>query len=336
MANGSFGVEIHPYHDVPTLMREIALAEELGYEQVWVGDSQLIWREMYVLLGAAAQATSRILLGTGVTNPVTRVPAVTASAAATLQELSGGRLTLGMGSGFTSVNTMGRRPATLARLERTVDEVRALCQGRTVPPAPGGMRLVFSAPERCPPIAVAASGPKMLRLAGRVADGVILARVALEGDMLARMLRCVHDGRQEGGRGAEPFRTFLSVSASVAGDAPKALAAVRPHVAQSILKPFWGLSPAAAAARERMAPRYDNYQHLHPDAAHADAVPDEVVPEYAMAGTPAQCMAKARRLFEGGIDQITIRPYPVDGQPRAAMIRAFAEQVMHPMMRGGG
>ena len=109
-ATCSFGVEIHPYYDVPTLMHEITLAEELGYDQVWIGDSQLIWREMYVLLGAAAQATSGILLGSGVTNPMTRVSAVTASAAATLQELSGGRLTLGIGNGFTSVNTMGRRP----------------------------------------------------------------------------------------------------------------------------------------------------------------------------------------------------------------------------------
>ena len=128
-ATCSFGVEIHPYYDVPTLMHEITLAEELGYDQVWIGDSQLIWREMYVLLGAAAQATSGILLGSGVTNPMTRVSAVTASAAATLQELSGGRLTLGIGNGFTSVNTMGRRPATLARLEQTVDEIRALCGG---------------------------------------------------------------------------------------------------------------------------------------------------------------------------------------------------------------
>ena len=334
MAKVSFGVEIHPYYDVPELMREITLAEELGYDQVWVGDSQLIWREMYVILGAAAQATSRILLGSGVTNPVTRVSAVTASAAATLQELSGGRLTLGIGSGFTSVNTMGRRPATRARLESSVDEIRALCRGARVPAGSEEMRLMFAAPEKCPPIAVAASGPKMLRLAGRIGDGVILARVAMEGDMLARMLECVNDGRREGGREGEPFRRFLSVSAAVDEDGSKAVSVVRPHVARSILKPFWGLSPAAAAAAERMTGRYDNYQHLNPNAAHADAVPDDVVPEFALAGTPARCIETAQRMFDNGINQITIRPYAVDGRPRASMIRAFAEQVMQPMLRG--
>ena len=334
MSKVSFGVEIHPYYDVPSLMHEVTLAEELGYDQVWFGDSQLIWREMYVLMGAAAQATSRVLLGTGVTNPITRVSAVTASAAATLQELSGGRLTLGIGNGFTSVNTMGRKPATRAQLEACVDEIRALCRGDRVPMESGDMRLMFGAPEKCPPIAVAASGPKMLRLAGGIGDGVVLARVAMEGDMLARMLECVHRGRREAGRDAQPFRRFLSVSAAVDVDGSKAVSVVRPHVARAILKPFWGLSPAAAAAAERMTGRYDNYQHLNPNAAHADSVPDEVVPEFALAGTPSRCIEKAARMFDSGIDQITIRPYAVDGRPRASMIRAFAEQVMHPMLGG--
>ena len=94
-----------------------------------------------------------------------------------------------------------------------------------------------------------------------------------------------------------------------------------------------GIGTKALVAQ--MTGRYDNYQHLNPNAAHADAVPDEVVPEFALAGTPARCIDTARRMFDSGIDQITIRPYAVDGLPRASMIRAFAEQVMQPMLRGG-
>src|SRR5439155_4812476 len=67
------------------------LAEDLGFSCAWIGDSQMIWREAYVILGAAALATSRITLATGVTNPVTRDPAVVAAAMETLHELSGGR-----------------------------------------------------------------------------------------------------------------------------------------------------------------------------------------------------------------------------------------------------
>src|SRR5690242_7570398 len=67
-----FGLEIHQYLDASTCLEEAVAAERLGYDAVWFGDSQMIWREAYVLLGAAAAQTSRIDLGIGVTNPYTR------------------------------------------------------------------------------------------------------------------------------------------------------------------------------------------------------------------------------------------------------------------------
>src|SRR5919199_5132472 len=94
-----FGVELHEYVDAATVLREARQAEALGYASVWLGDSQLIWRELYVLLGAVAATTARVALGTGVTNPITRHPAVTAGALMTLQELSRGRAILGIGLG---------------------------------------------------------------------------------------------------------------------------------------------------------------------------------------------------------------------------------------------
>ena len=123
MSRGPFGLEVHPYYDSKTILDEIKLAEAMGYDDVWIGDSQLIWRELYVLMGAAAQTTSKVFLGSGVTNPITRLPAVTASAAVTLQELSGGRMMLGIGSGFSSVNTMGMKPATLKELEEFARDI---------------------------------------------------------------------------------------------------------------------------------------------------------------------------------------------------------------------
>ena len=74
---------------------------------------------------------------------------------------------------------------------------------------------------------------------------------------------------------------------------------------------------------------------LNPEASHADVVPDEVVPEYAIAGTPTECVDQVLELFEMPIDQITIRPYAVDGAPRSTMIECFAEQVVEPLGRGG-
>src|SRR5262245_32159669 len=126
MTRPSFGIELYGYLDAATLLEEIQLAERLGFESVWLGDSQLIWRDLYVMLGAAAATTSRVALATGVTNPVTRHATVTAGAVVSLQELSGGRMILGAGVGFTSLGMLGRRPVTRAELHRFVQEVVAL------------------------------------------------------------------------------------------------------------------------------------------------------------------------------------------------------------------
>ena len=111
MSRRCFGVELYEYLDARTVLEEVQLAEELGYDSVWLGDSQLIWRELYVLLGAAATTTARVALGVGV-EPVTRHLAVTASAIATMQELSRGRAILGVGVGDSAVHTAGLAPVT--------------------------------------------------------------------------------------------------------------------------------------------------------------------------------------------------------------------------------
>ncbi len=331
MGRYSFGVEIHPYYDAQTLMSEIELAEQLGYDHVWLGDSQLIWRELYVLLGAAAQATTRVLLGTGVTNPITRLPAVTASAVVTLQELSGGRVILGVGTGDSSVRTMGMKPSTVAELEQFVAQVRALCRGETVREPTGEMRLTFGSEDMCPRVVVGATGPKMLNLAGRIADGVILGGGANREAVVKKMLQCVTEGRRRSTRSGDPFEVFASLPACVDSDRTKALSAVRPHVARSLLTPQWGLSARAAAVRDQIRPMYDYYEHMNPTAQHAELIPDEVVPEFALAGTPSECIEQASQLFEWGTDQITIRPYAAQGTPRIAAIQSFAEYVMKPL-----
>src|SRR3954463_14462228 len=97
MSKVAFGVELFQYLDASTLVEEIKLAERLGFETVWLGDSQLLWRELYVRRGARAGNPSRIVLAGGVTTPRPRHPAVTASALMTLQELSSNRALLGIG-----------------------------------------------------------------------------------------------------------------------------------------------------------------------------------------------------------------------------------------------
>ena len=333
MSRHCFGVELYEYLETRTVVEEARLAEELGYDSVWLGDSQLIWRELYVLLGALAVTTARVALGVGVTNPVTRHPAVTASAIVTAQELSRGRAILGVGVGDSAVHTVGLAPATRADLTRFVETVRSLSRGEPVQGSAGAMRLAFGSERACPPIVVGASGPKMLWLAGHVGDGVIVTRQARADERLQAMLACVREGQAASARPDRPFVVCLSAAAAVHDDRRKAIAAVRPHAARSLLTPLWSLSETAQRATELVKASYDYNEHMNPGAAHALAIPDEVVAQYVIAGRPDECIAQVESLFAAGVDEITVRLYPMAGQSRLASMEAFAREVMEPLRK---
>ena len=325
-----FGVELHEYYDARTILAEIDLAERLGYDAVWLGDSQTIWREMYVLLGAAAVATSRVILGTGVTNPVTRLPIVTASAITTLQELCGGRAVLGVGTGDSSVRTLGMKPARLAVLEEFVSQMRDLCSGRPAVTPTGEVRLTFGSPQKCPPIIVAANGPKSLQLAGRIGDGVIFF-TGRSRSVFQEALDYVRAGLKERRLPRENFQIIFGKPVAIHPDRKKALAAVRPHVARTLLTYPWDMSEAAKTAEKKLEATYNYYEHMSPSALHAEVIPDEVVAEFAIAGTPAECQEQVVELFDQGIDQLHIRPYGVNGAPRSATIETFAKEIIEPL-----
>src|SRR5574341_2693609 len=126
MGSLDFGVGLFPTEPLPKMIQLAKLSEELGFSHVWIGDSHLIWREAYVNMAAAALNTSKVKLGTGVTNPLTRHPSVVASAYATLEELRPRRFIVGIGLGDSSVETMGMRPAQLEYFEKTIGQMREL------------------------------------------------------------------------------------------------------------------------------------------------------------------------------------------------------------------
>ena len=323
-----FGVELHQYLDAGTVLEESRAVERLGYDALWLGDSQLIWRELWVLMGAAAAATSRVTLGVGVTNPITRHAAVTASAVMTLQELSDGRAILGVGLGHTSVATMGLPRATRKQLAAYVTSVRALCRGEEIPTDHGPLRLAFGNRATAPPMVIGGSGPKMLQLAGQIGDGAILSGQLGQPEVRREALDRLAGSLRERPHPPETFPIHAGVAACVSTDRQAALDAVRPHVAQGLQSPSARLVGAAKAARQALATSYNVHDHMHPGARHAAVVPDDVIPEFAIAGTPEDCVRQCPAMFDAGIDEITIRPYALPGRSRLAMIEDFAHQVM--------
>jgi 5,10-methylenetetrahydromethanopterin reductase len=297
----------------PGLLECIDLAEAAGLGGIWVGDSPVLWRELYVVLGAAAERTGRVRLGPAVTNPVSRHVAVTASALMTLQELSGGRAALGLGLGASALRTVGARPARLAELERTVAEVRALWAG-----GEGGLGYVGGQPPV--PILLGASGPRMLELSGRIGDGC-LAVVGLH----PRQLEAAR-GRLAAGGPAEGFEVVWWVPIAAGANPAQAREDVKPYVARSLRHPLPAqLTELEQEAAERIRASYEYDRHLAP-GAHAELVPDEIVADWAVAGTPPECRAQLRRLDLRAGERIGL--VPMGGEPKPVQVRRLVEEVL--------
>lgn len=319
-----FGVGLFPTEPLPAMVHLAKVSESLGFSHLWVGDSHLIWREAYVTLAAAALGTSRVILGTGVTNVLTRDPSVVASAFATLQEAFPGRLVLGVGLGDSAVETMGRKPARLADFELALRRIRALMAGRDVETATGTLRLKHGVHDRIP-VYIAASGPKMLELAGRIADGVIIL-VGVDPAGVHQALEKIRVGARAAARKLEDLDLVLWVPCAVAER--DARQAVKAHVARALAHPLpFPLRPEEQRVLEEIRRAYNYYQHMEHRASQAAVVPDWLVDKFALAGTVAEVRAGVDRLRDSGLKQIAIVPYGVGGGDREATLRAFAAAV---------
>ncbi len=164
---------------VPRLVELAQEAERLGFSKCWIFDEGLEGRDVFVTLGAIAQNTKTLQIGTGITNPYTRHPAQTANAIATVDEISGGRAFLGLGAGGTLVlEPMGlTRSKPLTALREILETIRPLFRGEKVNYQGNFIRLNeahihFARPDL--PIWIASRGEKILTLAGKAADGVTL------------------------------------------------------------------------------------------------------------------------------------------------------------------
>jgi 5,10-methylenetetrahydromethanopterin reductase len=319
-----FGVGLFPVGPSDETVRWARVADELGYDSVWVGDSHLIWRELYVLLGAMAVTTSKVKLGPCVTNPFTRHLTVTAAAIATLHDLSGGRARLGLGAGDSALKNLGKKSATLRSLENSMETLRRLFRGEKFNMDEYPVQLAGVSQTEIP-IYLAAGSPKMQELAGRVAEGVVLGYWP---DM-AKGLARVREGEARGMRDRGQVETVLWTPCSVSNDSHEAFEAVKPQVARRLLSAAsrGALSQEELALTEPLRRAYDFRHHMGEE--HSSLVPDQLVDRYAIAGTPKQARAKVEAIFAvEGIHEIAIIPW---GRDREEIIRIFANDVIRPL-----
>lgn len=305
----TFGLSLGVSHREPIshAVEVLQEADRRGIDCAWLLDSQLIMKDVHVVLALAAAGTGRLRLGTGVTNPLTRHLTVTAGAACALQEVSGGRFLLGLGAGDSAVFPLGLRPASVKTCEETLATLRTLLRGEDVSQGGHLFRLKTARPV---PLFFAASQPKMLRLAGRAADGVIILGVAVP-EVVERQIEHVREGALEAGRGPGDVFLDLWLTLSVTESGSGALEDVRSWASTKArwLDTWESLPPALRPFKEEMARAaadYDFGEHLAVKAAHKQAVSDEFAATLAIAGTPEEGASRLREFLRLGVDRITV------------------------------
>lgn len=320
------GLSLYPSRPVQETRRLACLAEELGYSHLWFGDSQNIWREAYTSMAASAVDTSRITIGTAVTNGVTRHRSVVASSWSTLHELAGGRVAAGFGVGDSALHTMGATPMKVAELEHLVGDLRTLWQGREVraPGGESGYRLAYLPEPVEVPVYIAASGPRLLELAGRVADGVILL-VGTDSDAVSSALAVLGEAAAEAGRSLSDIDIVLWAPTAIDDDPDRARDRVRAHVSRTVLRPIRvDLSERELAAIEAIRKHYDYYDHMVPGSDHSRLVIDELVDRFALAGSRAEVGDRLKHLEGLGVTQVGIIPFGESNDSIDQVIRDFS------------
>jgi probable F420-dependent oxidoreductase len=303
-----FGFTIKPDHSVERTIALARQAEAAGFGHGWLFDSHVLWRDPYPLLTLIARETTTLRLGTCVTNPATREPSVTASSLAVLQEISGGRVDLGIGRGDSAIRVLGKPPTTMALLEEAVHVIRALAEGRPIEYEGATLQLTWSTGHRLP-VWIAGYGPVALKMTGRIADGAML-QIA-DPDLVRWFVSQVHDSARDAGRDPRAVKIMAAAPAHV-GDLADARDRIRwfpalvgNHVVDLVNK-YQGELPEALTHYIRGREGYDYLHHAEVGSSNAAFVTDDIVDRFGLVGGVEAHVAKLRVLADAGVDQFNL------------------------------
>jgi probable F420-dependent oxidoreductase len=305
-----FGITIKPDITIDRIVSLTGQAESSGFTYGWIFDSHVIWMEPFPLLTLMAAGTKKMRLGPCVTNPAVRDVTVASSLFATLNVASHGRMVMGIGRGDSSRRVLGKKPTTLENLEEFVKTFRELNAGRSIDHE--GVSTKFPwAQAGVPPVWVAGYGPKALRTAGRIGDGVILQFA--DPDLISWCLGFVREGAKEAGR--DPAKIEVMAAAPVwASDDLKIArdrvrwfpALVSNHVLDLISKYKPEDLPPSLTSFVQNRGKYDYLHHCEVGSDNADFVSDEVIDRFCLVGPIEQHRKKLDALRNVGVTQFNI------------------------------
>jgi 5,10-methylenetetrahydromethanopterin reductase len=309
--------------------------EDLGYDDLWFGDERF-YRDVYVCLAHVAHATRHLGLGVAVTNPYSRHPALTAVAAATLDELSGGRLKLGIGAGGSNHGPLGIRAEKPRTAIREMSELmRGLWRGQEVDyhgkvVGLNAGRLDFTPARAAIPLYIAARGPQTLKLAGEIADGAIIGALSSPAGV-RYALDQVAQGAALARRRPDAVDTVAWLYTCIADDPEAARQAVGRLVvntlqnSRDILEQIGVRLPTELAA---LFARTGWSQALPVVAEAARLLPAEIIDQFSLTGTVAQVARKLEGILDAGVREVAILPFAASGSDKLEVVRRFRAEVL--------
>lgn len=304
-----FGITIKPDMSVERILALVRQAESSGFHYGWIFDSHVLWLEPYPILTLMAANTRKMLLGTCVTNPAVRDLTVTASLFSTLNLISGGRMQLGIGRGDSSRRVLGKKPVGAGDLERAINTLRALTSGEETDYDGQLARIAWA--KGAPPVWVAGYGPKVLELAGRVGDGVILQFA--DPALIRWCLGFVKQGAEAAGRDWRSIEVMSAAPVWISDDLEVARKHVRwfpalvsNHVVDLISRYRAEELPPALTAFVRNRGGYDYHEHCEVDSSNSKFVSDEVVDRFCLVGSAEAHREKLDQLARVGVTQFNI------------------------------
>jgi 5,10-methylenetetrahydromethanopterin reductase len=340
------GLEVWTFlNPIPRGFREQAVkAEAAGWDGLVVGEAPTMTGDPYVQLTLAAVATSRILLGTGVTNSVTRHPAVTAAAIASIQAESAGRAVLGIGTGGSAVIGLGLEPARLGSFRDYIVRLQGYLGGEAVgftaeagavgasASTGSALRWLDSALPKVP-VEIGATGPKIIAAGALLADRLALL-VGADPERIRWGIDVARSARKDAGLdpGSLPLTAYVPIFVH-----PDRAVARRMISGGAASIAFTGVlrgdvaGPMADAQRDELRAirdAYDIRDHFTVAADHAQGLSNDLIDTYAVAGPTSYCVERLLELAEAGISKVVLigPSYGIDkDEARAARARMVDE-----------
>jgi 5,10-methylenetetrahydromethanopterin reductase len=335
--------------------------EEAGWSGAALVDSQNLSGDVYVALALAAEATDRIGLSPGVTNPATRQAATTAGAIASVQRIANGRAVMAIGRGDSALAHLGRSPARLASFERYVHNLKRYLAGESVPfadiemseetapplvelglaGAPQSSRIAWIGDVPRVPLEVAATGPRVIGIAARHADRIMFS-LGAEPERLAWGIEVARKARRDAGLDPDAisYGAYVNAACHPSIDASREIVrgGVTTHARFSVMHGQVA-GPVSASERQVLDAVHDHYDmraHTRSDSPQAAFVTADFIDRFAIVGTPDHCVARFQELAALGLSKFVLSGVGARDADGAVARSLFESQVLPALVRDGG